>query len=110
KLLRVLQEREIERLGGTQPLKVNIRLVAATNRNLEQAVEKGEFRQDLYFRLKVVTISTPPLRERPDDIPLLARHFVSKYSREFGRPVRGILPAAERTLRNYDWPGNVREL
>jgi Nif-specific regulatory protein len=110
KLLRVLQEREIERLGGTKPIKVDIRLIAATNRDLDAAVVKKEFRNDLYFRLKVVTIDTPALRERGGDILRLARHFVSRFSREQARTVNGISPEAEAILLSYEWPGNVREL
>jgi transcriptional regulator with PAS, ATPase and Fis domain len=110
KLLRALQEREIKRLGGAKPIPVDIRLIAATNRQLEAAAARNEFRQDLYYRLKVVTITTPPLRDRPEDIPLLARHFVEKYRKETGRVVRGISRDAETMLMNYDWPGNVREL
>jgi transcriptional regulator with PAS, ATPase and Fis domain len=110
KLLRVLQEREIDRLGGTKPVKVDIRLIAATNRDLEAAVARNAFREDLYFRLNVITITTPPLRHRDDDILFLARHFAAKFSREIGRPVSGISDDAERMLRNYRWPGNVREL
>jgi transcriptional regulator with PAS, ATPase and Fis domain len=110
KLLRVLQEREIERLGGAKPIKVDFRLIAATNRDMETAVARGEFRQDLYFRLKVITITTPPLRNREDDILLLARHFIARFSRDVGRAVQGISPDAERMLKKYRWPGNVREL
>src|SRR5262249_16486007 len=110
KLLRVLQEREIERVGATKPLKVDIRLIAATNRDLDSAIAAGEFREDLYYRLNVVTVATPPLRLRSEDIQLLARHFVARYAAEIGRPVRGIAEPAQRILENYDWPGNVREL
>src|SRR5712671_4657897 len=110
KLLRVLQEREIERLGGTKPIKVDIRLIAATNRDLDAAIARNEFRHDLYYRLKVVTIETPPLRTCGDDILRLANYFVARYSRELARRVRGISPAAEKELMKYSWPGNVREL
>jgi transcriptional regulator with GAF, ATPase, and Fis domain len=110
KLLRVLQEREIERLGGTKTIKLNVRLIAATNRDLEAEVERGAFRRDLLYRLKVVTIVPPPLRECGDDIVRLARHFVARYSREMVRHVRGISPEAEQMLTSYDWPGNVRQL
>ncbi|MBI2151073.1 MAG: sigma-54-dependent Fis family transcriptional regulator, partial [Acidobacteria bacterium] len=110
KLLRALQGREIKRVGGTQPVHVDIRLIAATNRDLEAAAAKNQFRQDLYYRLNVVSIKTPPLRQRREDIPVLARHFVGKYRNEIGRAVRGISHEAERVLINYDWPGNVREL
>jgi transcriptional regulator with GAF, ATPase, and Fis domain len=110
KLLRVLQEREIERLGGTKTIKVNIRLIAATNRDLEAEVARGVFRHDLLYRLKVVTIVPPPLRECGDDILRLARHFVVRYSREMVRHVRGISHEAEQMLMSFDWPGNVRQL
>jgi Nif-specific regulatory protein len=110
KLLRVLQEREFERVGGTRPIKVDIRLIAATNRNLEEAIEQGSFRQDLYYRLNVVQLSMPPLRERREDIPLLANYFVAKYSKMCKRRVSGISAEARARLINYDWPGNVREL
>jgi transcriptional regulator with GAF, ATPase, and Fis domain len=110
KLLRVLQEREIERLGGTKTIKVNIRLIAATNRDLEAEVARGVFRHDLLYRLKVVTIIPPPLRECGDDVLRLARHFAARYSREMVRHVRGISPEAEQMLLNFDWPGNVRQL
>ena len=110
KLLRALQERTIDRIGGTRPVPVDIRLVAATNRVLEAAAATGAFRQDLYFRLKVLSVRTTPLRERPEDIPALAEHFLRKFSRDAGRIVRGISPEALAILQNYDWPGNVREL
>jgi Nif-specific regulatory protein len=110
KLLRVLQERQIERVGGTQPVKLDIRLIAATNRNLEDEVRAGRFRPDLYYRLNVVTLKTPPLRERPSDIPVLAMHFASKFGAQCGRRIGGISPEAEAYLVHYDWPGNIREL
>jgi two-component system response regulator PilR (NtrC family) len=110
KLLRVLQEREFVPLGETRPVKVNIRVIAATNRDLTSAVASGAFRQDLYYRINVVELRMPPLRERLDDIPLLARHFIEKYAREFGRPMRGLSGEACRALMRYPWPGNVREL
>jgi Nif-specific regulatory protein len=110
KLLRVLQEREFERVGGTRPIKVDIRLIAATNRNLEEAIEQGVFRQDLYYRLNVVQLSMPPLRERREDIPLLANYFAAKYSKMCKRRVSGISAEARARLINYEWPGNVREL
>jgi transcriptional regulator with PAS, ATPase and Fis domain len=110
KLLRVLQEREFERVGGTHPIKVNIRLIAATNRNVEEAMKEGSFRKDLYFRLNVVSVTMPALRERREDVPLLATYFVQKYSRQANRPVSGISPEAHILLKHYDWPGNVREL
>jgi Nif-specific regulatory protein len=110
KLLRVLQEREFERVGGTRTLKADVRVVAATNRNLEESIRDGSFRQDLYYRLNVVSFEMPPLRERREDIPLLASYFVAKYSERFNRRVSGISTEARACLSNYDWPGNVREL
>lgn len=110
KLLRVLQEREFERVGGTKPIKVDVRLVAATNRDLEAAVAAGRFRQDLYYRLQVIQIPMPPLRERKEDIPMLVEHFVRKYARENGRQVKGTTDDALDTLMRHTWPGNVREL
>ncbi|MCS6920051.1 MAG: sigma-54 dependent transcriptional regulator [Fimbriimonadales bacterium] len=110
KLLRVLQEREIERLGSNTPIPIDVRLVAATNRNLEEAVEAGAFRSDLYYRLQVVHIHLPPLRERREDIPLLANHFLKKYAEENGRALRTISPEAMQLLQNACWRGNVREL
>lgn len=110
KLLRVLQEKEFERVGGNQTIKVDVRIIAATNRNLEEMVKKGEFREDLYYRLNVVPIFLPSLRERKEDIPLLAEHFREKLSKALGKKVSAITPRAMRSLLNYDWPGNVREL
>ncbi len=110
KLLRVLQEREFERLGGTRPIKLDIRLVAATNRNLPEAVKAGTFRNDLYYRLNVVTLTMPALRERREDISLLANHFVAKASRKCKMRVKPLSPETLACLMNYDWPGNVREL
>jgi Nif-specific regulatory protein len=110
KLLRVLQEQEFERVGGTRSIKANVRVIAATNRDLEEAIKQGSFRQDLYYRLNVVTIALPPLRERREDIPLLANYFVAKYAEKCHRQIRGISSEARASLRNYDWPGNVREL
>ena len=110
KLLRVLQEREFERVGGTQTIKIDIRLIAATNRNLEEAIEAGQFRQDLYYRLNVVSFELPPLRDRREDIPLLANYFANKYSIKCNRKLRGLAPEARARLAAYDWPGNVREL
>lgn len=110
KLLRVLQEREFERVGGTRTIKLDVRLIAATNRDLEGAVKKGVFREDLFYRLNVVSLRMPALRERREDIPLLASYFASKYAQRAGRSVLGISPAARACLTNYDWPGNVREL
>ena len=110
KLLRVLQEREFERLGGTKTLKVDVRLIAATNRDLRAALEEGTFREDLYYRLNVVAIDIPPLRDHKEDIPALAEFFLKKFARESGKPVQSITPAAVRALVDYHWPGNVREL
>jgi transcriptional regulator with GAF, ATPase, and Fis domain len=110
KLLRVLQEREFDRVGGARPIKVDLRILSATNRDLAAAVDAGRFRQDLYFRLNVISIQLPPLRDRRDDVPALARHFLSAYARKAGRRVTGISAAAMRCLLAYDWPGNVREL
>ena len=110
KLLRVLQERELERVGGTDTIKLNIRLIAATNRDLEEAVRKGAFRQDLYYRLKVVTLKTPALREHPEDILPLADHFAKKCAAECARRIIGFAPQTRAYLQSYSWPGNVREL
>jgi transcriptional regulator with GAF, ATPase, and Fis domain len=110
KLLRVLQEHEFTRVGGTRAIKLNVRLIAATNRNLEEAVRQNVFRRDLYYRLNVVSKSMPPLRERREDIPQLAAHFLRKYSAKAGRRIGGISPQAQACLLNYNWPGNVREL
>lgn len=110
KLLRVLEEREFERVGGTRPLKVGLRVLAATNQNLEEAMAKGSFRQDLYFRLNVVELNMPALRDRAEDIPLLANYFRAKYADKCNRKVNGISPEAQQLLLRYDWPGNVREL
>jgi Nif-specific regulatory protein len=110
KLLRVLQEREFERVGGTRTIKINIRLLTATNKNLEEAIKDGSFRQDLYYRLNVVSITMPALRERGEDVVLLARYFADKYGEKCNRRVKGINAEARARLLNYDWPGNVREL
>jgi two-component system NtrC family response regulator len=112
KLLRVLQEKTFERVGGTQSISVNFRLLAATNKHLKAEVEKGNFREDLYYRLNVVHIVLPPLRQRQDDIPLLVAHFLKKYAqeRELKKPIRGVEPAALRLFFDYPWPGNIREL
>jgi Nif-specific regulatory protein len=110
KLLRVLQEREFEHVGGTRALKADVRVVAATNRNLAQAVEAGTFRGDLYYRLKVVAVTVPPLRERKEDIPVLAEHFVALAARKCTVRPKPLSAAARACLINYDWPGNVREL
>ncbi len=110
KLLRVLQEREMERVGGTKTIQLDIRLVAATNRDLEQAVSKGDFRRDLFYRLNVVSLKAPALRERPEDTLPLAEHFAKKYAAECGRKIVGLAPEARAYLQSYSWPGNVREL
>jgi DNA-binding NtrC family response regulator len=110
KLLRVLQERELERVGGNRTIKVDVRVIATTNRNLEQSVEKKEFRQDLFFRLNVVPIAVPPLRERAEDVPFLAEEFLRRFARKHGVHVRGFSEEAMRALRAHSWPGNVREL
>jgi DNA-binding NtrC family response regulator len=109
KLLRVLQERRIERVGSADPIEIDVRLIAATNRSLEELVQQEKFREDLYYRLNVVRIELPPLRERPEDIPLLAAHFAKKYAREAGRPPT-ISPEAMETLLACPWPGNIRQL
>jgi transcriptional regulator with GAF, ATPase, and Fis domain len=110
KLLRVLQEREFERLGSTRPIKIDMRLITATNRDLGEAIKAGQFRQDLFFRLNVLSITLPPLRDRREDIPTLVNHFVRKYSAQANRKVIGIMPQVHALLKSYDWPGNVREL
>ena len=110
KLLRVLQERQFERLGGTRTISVDVRIIAATNRDLEEAIKAGTFRQDLYYRLNVISLTLPPLRDRREDIPLLAYHFVAKYSKKCKRLVSGIAPETRNCLLAYDWPGNVREM
>jgi two-component system nitrogen regulation response regulator GlnG len=108
KVLRALQERTIERLGGQESIRVDVRVLAATNRDLEVAMREGKFREDLYYRLNVVTLNLPPLRERRRDIPLLVEHFLAKHAPELGE--RGVAPDALDRLVGYDWPGNVREL
>jgi DNA-binding NtrC family response regulator len=110
KILRALQEREVERVGGTRTIKIDVRVLAATNRDLKKAIEDGTFREDLYYRLNVVPITLPPLRQRREDIPLLVEHFIAKYNREFVRKVKGFSAGATAALYQYDWPGNVREL
>jgi DNA-binding NtrC family response regulator len=110
KVLRVLQEREFERLGGTATIKVDVRLIAATNLNIEEAITDHRFREDLYYRLNVVTITVPPLRERREDIIPLARHFIDEAATDLKKDVRGIDPGAVRTLKRHAWPGNIREL
>lgn len=110
KLLRVLQEGEFERLGNPKTMKVNVRVIAATNRNLQQAIEKKEFREDLYYRLNVFPIICPPLRDRKEDIPLLVRHFCQKHEGKIGKRISSIAPEVMTALMDYDWPGNIREL
>jgi DNA-binding NtrC family response regulator len=110
KLLRVLQEREFERVGGNKTIKVNVRVIATTNRDLQRAVERGDFRQDLYYRLNVFPIQVPPLRARKEDIPVIASHFLDRCARRHGIRVRGIDDEAMAVLMAHDWPGNVREL
>lgn len=110
KLLRVLEDHQITRVGDNKPIQVNVRLISATNRSLEEAIERGEFRRDLYYRLKVVTVELPPLRDRREDVVPLADHFRKHFSRQHQKPVRAIAPAVTRRLFTYDWPGNVRQL
>ncbi len=110
KLLRFLQERKFRRVGGERELEVDVRIIAATNRNLEKLVKEGKFRDDLFYRLDVVRITLPPLRERREDIPLLVDFFIKRYSSKFNKPIRGITKEALSALENYPWPGNVREL
>jgi two-component system response regulator AtoC len=110
KLLRVLQEGEFERVGGTQTLKTDVRVIAASNRRLDDLVRQGRFREDLYYRLKVVEIMLPPLRERREDIPLLVDHFLEEFSRYYGKPKPRVQPRALAALQNFAWPGNVRQL
>src|SRR3984885_12473008 len=110
KLLRVLQEQEFERLGGTRTIQTNVRLIAATHRNLAQMVEEGTFRQDLFYRLSVFPITVPSLRDRPEDIPHLVWHYTNMYARQFNRQIESIPVAAMESMVNYSWPGNIREL
>jgi len=110
KLLRFLQEHEFERVGGTETLKVDVRIIAATNKNLVEEVKAGRFREDLYYRLNVVTIDMPPLRDRKADIPALSKFFVERYAHENNKRIEGIMPQAVELLMAYDWPGSVREL
>jgi len=110
KLLRVLQEHEFEKVGGEKTVKVDVRVLAATNRNLEQEMKEGRFREDLYYRLNVVRLEVPPLRDRKEDIPLLAMHFLNKYSEENKKNIEGFTNSARSALFNYEWPGNIREL
>ncbi len=110
KLLRVIQDREFTRVGGTEQIKVDVRIISASNKDLEEAVRENKFREDLYYRLNVIQIKLPLLRERREDIPLLAEHFFKKYAQELGKGIREISPDAMKLLVNYDYPGNVREL
>jgi DNA-binding NtrC family response regulator len=110
KLLRILQERQFKRVGGINDIKIDVRVIASTNRNLEEEVEAGNFRKDLYYRLKVLPIYVPPLRERKDDIMILVKHFVHKYNNEFNKNIHHIPQETERLLLEYQWPGNIREL
>ena len=110
KLLRVLQDKEIRRLGGKDAVKIDVRIITATNKDLEKELAKGTFREDLFYRLKVVTIGLPPLRERKTDIPELAEFFMQKYNREFGKRVKNIEPSAMKALTEFNWPGNIRQL
>jgi transcriptional regulator with PAS, ATPase and Fis domain len=110
KLLRVLQERELERVGGNRTIKVDVRVIATTNRRLEESVERKEFRQDLFFRLNVVPISVPPLRQRQEDVPFLAENFLQRFTRKHGVRVGGISDRCLAALKSHYWPGNVREL
>jgi two-component system response regulator HydG len=110
KLLRVLENQEVFRIGSNEPIKVNVRLLSATNRDLSAAVAAGAFRQDLYYRLKVVTVQLPPLRERREDVPLLVAHFIKEFNQRHGKRVTGVAEPVRRAMAVYDWPGNVREL
>ena len=110
KLLRVLEEKTIYPLGGNKPIKVDARILAASNKNIQEEVEKGRFREDLFYRIHVIVINLPPLRERREDIPLLARFFLKKYAREMQKKIAGLSQSASQKLLRYDWPGNVREL
>ncbi len=110
RLLRVLQNKEIEKVGGTGTIKVDVRIVAATNQDLMKKVRNGEFREDLFYRLRVVQIPMPPLRKRREDIPLLIEHFIGLYNQRFSRQMQGIDAAAAKRMTSYDWPGNIREL
>ena len=110
RLLRVLQERSFERVGGATPIGINVRIIAATSRNLEKAIQEGRFREDLYYRLNVFPIHIPPLRERRSDIILLADHFLQKYGKSYSKPIKRLSTAAINMMMAYHWPGNVREL
>ena len=110
KILRVLQDKEIRRLGGKDNIKVDVRIIAATNKDLEKEVATAKFREDLYYRLKVITVELPPLRERKEDIPALVTFFIDKYNKEFGKRVKAIADSAMKALLDYHWPGNIRQL
>jgi transcriptional regulator with GAF, ATPase, and Fis domain len=110
KLLRVLQEKEFERVGDNKPVKIDVRIISATNKDLKQLVDQGKFREDLYYRLKVFPIHVPPLRERKDDIPLLVDHFIKRFNEENNKQVRSCSPEAMKAILNHSWPGNIREL
>ena len=110
KLLRVIQEKTIDRIGGTEPISVDVRIICTTNRNIEQEVKEGNFREDLYYRISVFPIKIPPLRERKEEIPELARFFLKKFSSKFNKNVQDITDSALELLMNYPWPGNIREL
>jgi two-component system response regulator AtoC len=110
KLLRVLQERELERVGGTRTIRLDVRIIAASNVDLRQAVERETFRADLFYRLNVVPLTVPPLRDRRSDVPMLVEHFVERFNRELGKRIEGLTPEALAALKEYPWPGNVREL
>lgn len=110
KVLRTLEEEEIQRIGGARTMRVDVRVIAATNKDLEREIEKGEFRQDLFYRLNVIPIVVPPLRDKKEDIPLLVQHFVEQFCDENGKPIKHVSPEAMSTLENHDWPGNIREL
>ncbi len=110
RLLRVLQEGEFSRVGDNKTIKVQVRIIAATNRNLEQAVKQGHFREDLYYRLNVINIKVPPLRKRFEDVPLLVDHFIKQFNERFDKNIEGISPEALAVFSRYEWPGNIREL
>jgi transcriptional regulator with PAS, ATPase and Fis domain len=110
KILRFLQEREVQKVGGTRTLRLDVRVIAATNQDLETNIRKGQFREDLYYRLNVMRIHLPPLRERKEDIPLFTHHFIKNFNQEFGRKTIGLTPNVAQKLIEYNWPGNIREL
>src|SRR5204862_6757213 len=110
KLLRFLEEKAFKRVGGSGDIRVDVRVIAATNRNLEEAVAQGKFREDLYYRLNVMSVQLPPLREHAGDMPLLINFYIDQFNREFRKQVRGVSPEALELLRGYRWPGNIREL